>query len=682
MVSVSGGGYVAGAFAQALTGADTGFIPREVEPIRDPSSAFIQGTVELDHLRRLSSYIASTAPQLIVALGVLARGLLATLTLVYGPAVFLGAAAAWFYHMVPVVQLPTRRAEDMTTVLLIRDAAWWALALVTATAGVFWLLQLLKHGWSGRTGGWRKARRLATLWVWQGIAVAGVVVGIPLVTTAAWWVSDLAKSSSLAFGATAGSVLTTYLVAIFAMVWRKRTTIAKRLAALTNPSKRFATAPAGLMQLAFVVGAVALVVASWLLIFGLTAMSTATALTFGQPMSLVEKSGWLAALIVVILLALSDETSMSLHPFYRRRLASAFAVRTARMRKQGKDCTVAIPYSPYERTALSDYGKADSDLEFPEFLFAAAANLSGEARTPPGNSATSFVTGAEWVGGPDVGWVETQALEEISPLRLRRDLTMQGAVALSGAAFATSMGRFSRWYQVLFALTGARLGAWLPNPAFVDAVAEAQRVRNWTMPGLPRTRRVTCLLRELFNVHPIEERLLQVTDGGHYENLGIVELLRRRCRTIYCVDGGGDSPPTAKGLAQAIALAESELGVTISLDDPFIAEPGSGALPNATPSLMSLQAVLARSPVITGRITYPQASGLTTPHNTGRLIVGRALLWSELPYWLLSYALWSPVFPHDSTGDQFFGDDEFTAYLQLGREVGRKMRKAVAQPAP
>jgi hypothetical protein len=244
------------------------------------------------------------------------------------------------------------------------------------------------------------------------------------------------------------------------------------------------------------------------------------------------------------------------------------------------------------------------------------------------------------------------------------------------------MGRFSRWYQVLFALTGARLGAWLPNPAFVDAVAEAQRVRNWTMPGLPRTRRVTCLLRELFNVHPIEERLLQVTDGGHYENLGIVELLRRRCRTIYCVDGGGDSPPTAQGLAQAIALAESELGVTISLDDPFIAEPGSGALPNATPSLTSLQAVLARSPVITGRITYPQASGLTTPHNTGRLIVGRALLWSELPYWLLSYALWSPVFPHDSTGDQFFGDDEFTAYLQLGREVGRKMRKAVAQPAP
>jgi hypothetical protein len=135
LVSVSAGGYVAGAFAQALTGADTGFIPREVEPIRDPSSAFIQGTVELDHLRRHSSYIASTAPQLIVALGVLARGLLATLTLVYGPAVFLGAAAAWFYHMVPVVQLPTRRAEDMTTVLLIRDAAWWALALVTATAG-------------------------------------------------------------------------------------------------------------------------------------------------------------------------------------------------------------------------------------------------------------------------------------------------------------------------------------------------------------------------------------------------------------------------------------------------------------------------------------------------------------------------------------------------------------------
>ena len=62
------------------------------------------------------------------------------------------------------------------------------------------------------------------------------------------------------------------------------------------------------------------------------------------------------------------------------------------------------------------------------------------------------------------------------------------------------------------------------------------RVGDWTVPSLPRTRRITYLLRELFNIHPIEERLLQITDGGRYENLGVVELLRRRCTTIYCVE--------------------------------------------------------------------------------------------------------------------------------------------------
>ena len=51
-----------------------------------------------------------------------------------------------------------------------------------------------------------------------------------------------------------------------------------------------------------------------------------------------------------------------------------------------------------------------------------------------------------------------------------------------------------------------------------------------------------------------------------------------------------------------------------------------------------------------------------------------------MSYSLLSYAARHPVFPHDSTGDQWFNDDQFTAYTQLGRELGEVVRKVKARP--
>lgn len=60
--------------------------------------------------------------------------------------------------------------------------------------------------------------------------------------------------------------------------------------------------------------------------------------------------------------------------------------------------------------------------------------------------------------------------------------------------------------------------------------------------------------------HPrLENRPLHVTDGGHYDNLGLVKLLRRRCTLIYCIDASGDAPPAAKTFAEAITLAYEQL---------------------------------------------------------------------------------------------------------------------------
>lgn len=700
LVSVSGGGFTAGALVQALTGAGDRYVDRPDVPVHAPKSAYAEGSAEFDHLRRNSSYLASTPTQMLRALGVLGRGLLATLTLIFAPAVVLGVLTAWFYHFVPLARLPLLPGNrpSLANPVGVRGDMWAAgdfyvstsallsVGAVAALALLAWLFLV----WTTYLGRSRRADRIGNgsyrLSVFLSsltVLVAVVALGVPFVVwVAGQTMAALRPSTGLTIVGPVGLVILTYLSSLAAMLWRKRKTITKRVAGLRKAPGSSTAVPTGALQLLLVIVTVAVLVAAWLLLFGVAVSATATDLSERHSVG----SLWLAfglAFVVLALGALLDESSLSLHPFYRKRLAKAFATRVVR-RDHGEEnpeeeettsSTFAVPYHSAEGTTLSSYGKVAKEAEpFPEVVFAAAANL-GHDHTPPGLNSVSFTMNADWVGGPDVGWVPTKAVERRASDRLGRDLTVQAAVAISGAAFASAMGRFARWYQILLAVSGARLGTWLPNPTFLHRLDGA--ADDWALPRLPCIRRMSYLLRELFNLHPLEERLLHVTDGGHYENLGLVELLRRRCRLIYCIDSGGDRPPTAKGLAQALTLAEAELGVKVALDHPFDAEPGIGTKLKPEDPLAALNAGLVTNPVITGTITYPAASGLDPEQRTGVLVVARALLWPELSYPLLSYATQNLVFPRDSTGDQWFNDGQFCAYTELGRKLGERAREAM-----
>ena len=174
----------------------------------------------------------------------------------------------------------------------------------------------------------------------------------------------------------------------------------------------------------------------------------------------------------------------------------------------------------------------------------AAAALSGQSRTPPGRRAAAFSLSWDYVGGPDVGWVRTSTLEATRKPALRRDVTVQAAMAVSGAA--------------------------------------------------------------IIGAYPAEGRMLLCTDGGHWENLGLVELLRHRCRTVVCIDASGDAPPFATTLSEAITLAYEELGVRITLTDPTGIVPGSADPLEPSAALERLNARLSRSAVLRGVIEYPE----------------------------------------------------------------------------
>lgn len=660
LVSVSGGGYTAGALQQALTDAvhderitdpDAG-----VEPLRKPERAYQHGTAEEHHVRRHSAYLADTPWEMVTALGVLARGLLLSLFLLFAPAVVLGVLAGWFYRSVPLTPLGEVFPQPRMGALYLLGA------LVVA---IFVLSRYWQHTPRSQEG--QRAGRAARALTGITLVAGALTVVIPsLIGIADWILAD--REVEIAVGGPIGTVVLTYLATLGSILWKHRTRITGWFGKRGKDDTVTGAVPSGLLQRVLVVLTIGVLGAAWLLLFAGSATVSGDAAL------------WTAIAVGALLLAIGlgfDETSLSLHPFYRARLARAFAVRAV---CRSDERVVAVPYRNTELTRLSTYGAVEEGLRFPQVIFAAAAQLTGESRTPPGLNCVSYTMSADWVGGPDVGWTATAPLEFAVKDRIKRDLTVQGAVAISGAAFASAMGRAARWYQVLLAVSGARLGTWLPNPGYLHA--EARSGGGWERQPLPSARRFPYLLKEVFGSYSHHDRLLHVTDGGHYDNLGLVELLRRRCTRIYCIDASGDKPPTATALAEALRLAQHELGVRVELDHPWPGniEPGSGAaLPPEDP-LSALNERLVQDPIIRGTVIYPAESGLAAV--TGRIVIAKALLWRDLPYSLLAYAAKHPEFPHDSTGDQWFGEAKFSAYTELGRRLGEQVLRPVAAPAP
>jgi len=678
VISVSGGGYTAGALVQALTrgGSDD---PDRDGVDRDPDSALAPGGVIEDHLRRHSSYLASTAGKLVLALALLGRGLIGSLFVLFSGAVVVGVLIGVFYHAVPVTQLGHVGIPESGSSVPYpapHAPALWALGALAGAACASWMAGVvLASWWNWDTLVCRMPRRIAQAASALFGVVATFVLVVPAITFASCWLyAQTGRSGAVTVGGPLVTVLLSYLAAVVATFWKKPggiPTLLKR----ARPAAT--TTPASVLRLLLLALVLAMLGAVWLLVFGAAVSTRADGTAL-----------WTALVVGVLWLFVGgfvDETALSLHPFYRSRLAAAFAVRA----QQG----VAVPYPPAERTTLDTYGRvdpADWGSPAPRFLFAAAANLVDDDRTAPGLRAVSYVMSSDHIGGPDVGWVPTSVAIEACPRQLRRDLTVQAAVAISGAAFASAMGRASSWYGSLLAISGARLGSWLPHPDYLLHRRNRAAQDDWTLPGLPHVRRFPYFLREVLGVHPYFQRLLHVSDGGHYENLGLVEALRRRCRTIYVIDASGDAPPTASTFGAALRLAHDELGVRIDIapEQAFDLVPGSADPFEPQDPLSALNARLCKRGVVTARITYPEESGLPHDQRTGDLVLAKAVLWPGLPYEVLAYAAANPVFPHDSTADQWFDEGKFSSYKRLGYELGRSCRSFLedaggpSQPTP
>jgi hypothetical protein len=666
LVSVSGGGYMAGAFQLLVT--DQAPEGRAVPW----SQAYAPGSVEEDYLRRHSSYISDGPGQWAIALGVLGRNLLLSLILGALAVTVAGVAVGRFYHdthianlaeMTPWFVLPRHLGGVPTppTGIAVVVAIAGALAAIAYIVSVAWYVSPADGTRIIDRGKIALNKHIATAVPWLAwLALLLVVVGVG--APAAIWVADWvtwnvghATTHVVAVAAGLAGALG-YIGTLAGVLWKHEKAITTEVAAGEKAAR--AVLPNSMIQMLLM----------WVCLLAVTALY---ALGAGWAASSGLPTSWWALLPIGLYAAawLIDQTWMSLHPFYRQRLASAFALR--RTTRNGR--VAAKAYEPATFTALSPYAqRVDGDAademggrprKSPKLIFCATGNITGQDRTPPGRRAVSYTLADDYVGGPDVGWVKTSKLQALTGHHIRRDLTVEAAVAISGAAFASALGAQTRFYEVFLALANARLGAWLPNPYQVSLQVAA--CDDWTVPRTPRTRRLSYLYREILGLHPSTNPLLLCTDGGHYENLGLVELIRHRCETIYCIDATGDSPPSATTLAQAIALAYEETGTSIELEGELDLVPGAASTDGP---FTGLRPRLSNALACTGTIAYPACKGRAY----GRLIFAKTGLTADLPYDLLSYAVDNPVFPRDTTADQWFNVGQFDAYRQLGYEMGKR----------
>lgn len=375
---------------------------------------------------------------------------------------------------------------------------------------------------------------------------------------------------------------------------------------------------------------------------------------------------WVGASVggLIFLWAVVDLTTVSLHPFYRRRLASAFALK----RVMGDDGPEARERRFDKIVQLSKSGIEPGPCvikSWPMLIVCAAANISDPGATPPGRGVASFTFSPNAIGGPVTGAERTRFYEKLRHNRAR-DVTLPAAVAMSGAALSPSMGKMTyRPLTFLLGLANIRLGVWVPNPLHITPpTGKSDQVK---FPRLPRPH---YLLKEMLGRNRLEDKFLYVTDGGHYENLGLVELVRRGCRTIYCFDAGGGW--SAQALVDAIALCRTELNVRIDMDcdsDELDAHP---ITPTDPDSPRRAQMVCSH-----GTITYPAANGEGAV--TGKLVYARSVVAGSAPWQIRSFQTTDPVFPHHSTMDQFFDDQKFEAYRLLGMYVAGQAADLISE---
>ena len=350
-----------------------------------------------------------------------------------------------------------------------------------------------------------------------------------------------------------------------------------------------------------------------------------------------------------------DINLFSIHHFYRNRLVRAY-LGAARFPERE-----AHPFTGFSRE--DDLPLAELAGQRPFHILNTAINISGgeelawQTRRAASFTFTPLYCGYEYratrttdldaVGqphGPRGGYRPSRCFQS------RWGVYLGTAMGISGAAASPLSGYHTKpALGALMTVFNVRLGQWMGNPEHPDA---------WRRSS-PRFGG-RCLLRELTGSADTAAKFVYLSDGGHFENLGIYELVRRHSTLIVACDAGCDPNFAFDDLANAIRKCKIDLGVDIDIRIDKL-RPKDG-FKHTTCHFAA------------GVISYPDGG-------EGVLLYIKASLTGEEPPDILNYAANHPQFPHDTTADQFFDEDQFETYRALGYHIGDGLFGALRKEA-
>jgi hypothetical protein len=699
LAAVSGGSYIAGAFAMVAKTWPKGAgskansstqVDSDPKLVTSAHPAFYPGSPEEQYLRNRASYLAPSGIGKALLVWRVLLGLLINLTLIAAFVTLFAFLLTLYYRWQDpgLIRPPPNGVHVGAT----PDGWVWGAGLsLSAIALVLGAISVLLRL---RTWHWPDVRRFLEVWSLPLFALGLVIFALELVvpdlihTLRSGGTGEQVRATNHAVAGTSATVAA-ILGAILVQI----------RAEIADPVKAIGEAKSWLGKLGPRLRLVFVYAVTWilgpLLIFGMLVVATMAqvettrlGVRIGAPV--------VAAAVLFLFLRFADLNSWSLHPFYRERLCTAFALRRvespgdpATGHAEARDECKLVPLS--ETTVVSG-----DDGKWPTLLVCAAANVSDPGASPPGRGVTSFTFSATEVGGPLVGGVVTKHFEDALSEGRKRDFTLPAAIAMSGAALAPSMGKVTRpSLRFLMCMANVRLGVWVPNPrrmekftttypgpiesakrAATRARASLQRQELQEAPPAARAAKSKSmprptpryLVKELFGWNSINDKFLYVSDGGHYENLGLVELMRRGCSRIYCFDASGGEQFAALG--DAIALARSELGVEVTFPDE---ELSAVRQPEGDDGF-------ARQRCATGTIEFTRATSGAVPKDErvhGTLVYAPTVMTTDLPWDVQAFRREDPKFPRDPTRDQLFTDQKFEAYRMLGRYAARKAIEAM-----
>ena len=393
--------------------------------------------------------------------------------------------------------------------------------------------------------------------------------------------------------------------------------------------------------------------------------------------------GALLFLFGVLFGRLIDTNRFSLHAMYRARLLRAYLGASRPPSERNPD-----PFTGFDEldnlrmqelwpvAAPADSRIAPPDAPRPPLhVVNVALNLTGGRNLAwQERKAESFTMSPLHAGSAFTGYRRTSPIKgiDVKPTDQRlyggKDgVSLGTAMTISGAAANPNMGYHSS-PAVTFLLTlfNARLGWWLGNSG-----PAGRHTFDRPAPGLTAWQ----LMKELFGFTNDRSPYVQLSDGGHFDNLGLYEMVLRRCRHIVVVDASCDPDRRYDDLGNAIRKIRIDLGVPIEFD------------PSVVEAVRSIDAP-ADCYAAVGRIRYscvdspPDADAEVADQLDGTMVYIKPAMLGNEPRDVYTYQQQHPAFPHEATLDQFYSESQFESYRALGSHIMDTFRAPGGSSSP